>query len=143
MKLRGVIPPIVTPLHEDETIHEGQLRRLTEYLLGKGVHAIFVNGSMGVFNLLKDEQQFRAIGVVVDQVAGRVPVMAGAAETSTSRVIDKAQRIVELGADYLSICRPTTTATRRPRWCASIETWQPMWAGRSWLTTTPGRCSPA
>jgi len=38
MKLRGIIPPLVTPLHDDETVHEDQLRRVTEYLLNAGVH---------------------------------------------------------------------------------------------------------
>jgi 4-hydroxy-tetrahydrodipicolinate synthase len=106
MKLRGVIPPIVTPLHEDETVHEQQLRRVTEHLLDAGVHAIFVNGSMGAFNLLADEEQDRAIGIVSDQVAGRVPVMAGVSDTATRLVIRKAQRAEELGADCLSVLPP-------------------------------------
>ena len=106
MKLHGIIPPIVTPLDERERVHEEQLRRVTEHLLTCGVHGIFVNGSMGMFDLLRDEEQHQAIGIVVDQVAGRVPVIAGASETSTSRVIDKAQRIVDSGADYLSILPP-------------------------------------
>lgn len=106
MKLHGIIPPIVTPLDERERVHEEQLRHVTEHLLGCGVHGIFVNGSMGMFNLLRDEEQLRAITVVVDQVDGRVPVMAGASETSTTRVIEKAQRIVESGPDCLSVLPP-------------------------------------
>ena len=106
MKLRGVIPPIVTPLHADETVHEQQLRSVTEHLLDAGVHAIFVNGSMGAFNLLADEEQDRAIGIVSDQVAGRVPVMAGVSDTATRLVIQKARRAEELGADCLSVLPP-------------------------------------
>jgi dihydrodipicolinate synthase/N-acetylneuraminate lyase len=74
------------------------LRRVTEHLLAAGVHAIFVNGSMGAFNLLADAEQYRAIGIVVDQVAGRVPVMAGVSDTATRLVIEKAHRAEALGA---------------------------------------------
>ena len=115
MKLRGIVPPIVTPLHEDETVHEEQLRRVTEHLVKAGVHAIFVNGSMGAFNLLADEQQYRAIGIVVNQVAGRVPVMAGAADTGTKLVIEKANKAEDLGADCLSILPPYYGKFSRPQ----------------------------
>jgi 4-hydroxy-tetrahydrodipicolinate synthase len=106
MKLRGIIPPIVTPLHGDETVHDEQLRRVTEHLLAAGVHAIFVNGSMGAFSLLSDAEQYRAIAIVVDQVGGRVPVMAGVSDTATRLVIEKARRAEELGADCLSVLPP-------------------------------------
>jgi 4-hydroxy-tetrahydrodipicolinate synthase len=115
MKLSGIIPPIVTPLHEDETVHEEQLRRVTEYLINAGVHAIFVNGSMGAFNLLADSEQFRAIGIVVDQVGGRLPVMAGVSDTATRLVIANAHKAEELGADYLSVLPPYYGKFSRPQ----------------------------
>jgi 4-hydroxy-tetrahydrodipicolinate synthase len=114
MKLRGIVPPIVTPLREDETVHEEQLRRVTEHLIKGGVHAIFVNGSMGAFNLLADAEQYRAIGIVVDQVAGRVPVMAGVSDTATKLVIEKANMAEKLGADCLSILPPYYGKYGRP-----------------------------
>jgi len=106
MKLHGIVPALVTPLTEDERIDEAGLRRLVDFLLRGGVHGLFVNGSMGVFNLLKDEEQLRAIEIVVDQAAGRVPVMAGVSDTCTSRVIDKARQAARLGADFLSVLPP-------------------------------------
>jgi len=115
MKLRGIIPPLVTPLQDDETVHEEQLRRVTEHLIVAGVHAIFVNGSMGAFNLLADEEQYRAIGIVVDQVAGRVPVMAGVSDTATRLVIEKAHKAEELGADCISVLPPYYGKFSRPQ----------------------------
>lgn len=115
MKLQGIIPPLVTPLHDDETVHEEQLRHVTKYMLAAGVHAVFVNGSMGAFNLLADEEQYRAIGIVVDQVAGRVPVMAGVSDTATRLVIEKAHKAEELGADYLSVLPPYYGKLGRPQ----------------------------
>jgi len=106
VKLRGIIVPIMTPLHEDETVHEEHLRRVTEHVLDAGVHAIFVNGSTGLFELRADEEQYQAIAIVVDQVAGRVPVMAGVSDTATRFVIEKAHKAEEIGVDYLSILPP-------------------------------------
>lgn len=61
---------------------------------------------MGAFALLSDLKQARAVEIVVDEVRGRVPVLAGAADTGTRRVIDKARQMASLGADYLTILPP-------------------------------------
>ena len=105
-KLSGIVPPIGTPLTEDERVDEAGMRRLVDHLLKHGVNAIFANGGMGAFALLSDHEQARAVEIVIDEVHGRVPVMAGAADTSTKRVIEKAKRMVSLGADYISILPP-------------------------------------
>lgn len=46
-RLRGIIPPVVTPLKKDERIDENGLRRLINHLLNGGVHGLFILGSMG------------------------------------------------------------------------------------------------
>lgn len=106
MKLKGIIPPIATPLTADERIDQEGLRRLVRYLLEAGVHGIFVNGTMGCFALLTDSEQLRAVEIVVEEVDGRVPVMAGISDTGTKRVIERAKRIERLGVDYLSALPP-------------------------------------
>ena len=90
----------------DEQVDEAGLRRLVRYLLAAGVHGVFANGSMGIFALLTDDQQLRAIEVVVDEVAGRVPVVAGISDTGTRRVIEKARRVQRLGVDFLTALPP-------------------------------------
>lgn len=106
MRPRGIIPPIGTPLEPDERVDESGLRRLVSYLLDSGVHGIFVNGSMGGFALLTDREQLRAVEIVVDEVNGRVPVIAGASDTGSRRVIEKAKEVEKLGPDYLAILPP-------------------------------------
>src|SRR5689334_9526802 len=106
MKLRGIIPPIGTPLTHDERVDTAGMRRLVRYLLDAGVDSIFVNGTMGIFALLSDAEQFVAIETVVDEVNGRVPVIAGVSDTGTKRVIEKAQRVEALGVDYLAAVPP-------------------------------------
>jgi 4-hydroxy-tetrahydrodipicolinate synthase len=105
-KLRGVITPIGTPLTDGDRVDEKGLRRLAQYLLKGGVHGLFANGSMGGFAFLTDDQQLRAISIVVDEAKNRVPVMGGLGETSTSRAIGMAKKIANLGVDILSVLPP-------------------------------------
>jgi 4-hydroxy-tetrahydrodipicolinate synthase len=106
VKLQGIIPPIGTPLTPDERVDEAGLQRLVRYLLAAEVSAIFVNGTMGIFALLSDREQLSAVECVVDEVRGRVPVIAGISDTGTKRVIEKARKVEALGADYLTALPP-------------------------------------
>lgn len=102
----GVIPPIGTPLKDEDRVDEPALRRLTRYIVNAGVHGLLANGSMGGFAFLADEEQIRAISIVVEEVNGAIPVMGGVGETSTSRAIRKAKQIAKEGVTHLSILPP-------------------------------------
>jgi len=106
MKLRGIVPPIGTPITADERIDEKGLRKLVRYLLESGVHGIFANGTMGCFALLRNSEQLRGIEIVVDEVAGRVPVVAGVSDTGTKRVVEKIKELERLNVDYLTAVPP-------------------------------------
>lgn len=82
------------------------LRRLAAYLVEAGVHGILANGTMGGFAFLTDEQQLRSIATTVEAVKGRIPVIGGLGETSTSRAIAMAKRIAGEGVDALSLLPP-------------------------------------
>lgn len=105
-KLRGVVPPIGTPLSDGDRIDQPALRRLARYLVDAGVNGILANGTMGGFAFLADEEQLRAIEIVVSEVNGVIPVMGGLGETSTSRAVRKARQIVGLGVTDLSVLPP-------------------------------------
>ncbi len=106
MKPTGIIPAIGTPLGENDRVDEAGLRRLTRYLIGGGVHGLFVNGSMGGFAFMTDAEQIRAIATVVSETNRAVPVMAGLGETSTSRAVAQARRVAREGADFLTVLPP-------------------------------------
>lgn len=106
MKLKGIIPPIGTPVTEDERVDENGLRNLVRYLIEGGVHGIFANGTMGCFALLSDVEQMRLIDIVVDEARGRVPVIAGVSDTGTNRVIAKIREVEKLNADYITAVPP-------------------------------------
>ena len=85
----------------------GGLRRLTAYLIDAGVHTLFCQWIHERFAFLTDdEQDFAAVETVIEEAAGRVPVMAGLGETSTSRAIPKAKALARTGARYLSVLPP-------------------------------------
>lgn len=106
MKLRGVIPPVGTPLSGNDIVDVAGLRRLNRYLLSAGVDAIFSNGSMGGFAFLTDDEQIRSVATTVAEVNRAVPVIGGLGETSTSRAVKLAKRIAAEGVDYLSVLPP-------------------------------------
>jgi 4-hydroxy-tetrahydrodipicolinate synthase len=105
-KLAGVVPPIGTPVSSQDRVDEGGLRRLTRYLLEAGVHGILANGTMGGFAFLTDEEQIRAVSIVVSETNGVVPVMGGIGETSTSRAVKKAKEIASEGVTHLTVLAP-------------------------------------
>lgn len=105
-RLTGVVPAIGTPLTTGDLVDEAGLRRLTQFLLRAGVAGILANGSMGGFAFLTDEEQLRAISVIVDEVKGAIPVIGGLGETSTSRAVRKAKQIRDCGVSYLSVLPP-------------------------------------
>lgn len=105
-KLCGVIPPIATPLTGSGQVDEPALRRLVRYLVDAGVNGILANGTMGGFAFLSDDEQIRAVSIIVSEVNGAVPVMGGIGETCTSRAIEKAKRIVVEGVTDLTVLTP-------------------------------------
>lgn len=105
-KLRGVIVPIGTPVDDQERVDEKGLRRLVRYLVDARVHAILANGSMGSFAHLEDREQLRGVEIILDEVRGRIPVVANVGENGTGRVLRMARDLERLGPDFLAILPP-------------------------------------
>ena len=96
--LRGVYSAIVTPFKRDETIDEQALRKQTEYVVENGCHAIMSTGGTGEFPHMWREERKDANAIVIDQAAGRVPIIAGTAGCSTREAVFLAQDAQEAGA---------------------------------------------
>ncbi|EPD97275.1 dihydrodipicolinate synthase family protein [Streptomyces sp. HPH0547] len=109
--LRGVVPPVCTPLDADGEVDTASLARLVGHLLDGGVHGLFALGSTSEVAYLTDEQRVTALETVVETVAGRVPVLAGVIDTTTARVLDHARDAARLGADALVATAPFYTRT--------------------------------
>ncbi|MDF2927207.1 MAG: dihydrodipicolinate synthase [Paenibacillaceae bacterium] len=104
--IRGVIPPIVTPVDEEERVEEAGLRRMVDYVIAGGVHGILAMGSNGEFFGLDYEEQKRALAIILDQTAGRVPVYMGIGAITTREGIRIAKAAEELGAQAVTILPP-------------------------------------
>ena len=102
---RGIFCPMLTPLRQDETIDQASLRRLVDFLVDGGVHGIWVMGTTGEFALLPEAERARAIALTVEQVDGRVPVIANVGDSSTALALRHARHAVAAGADALA-CTP-------------------------------------
>lgn len=104
--LKGVIPPIVTPVDKDENIDQESLERLIDYVIDGGVHGIFVLGSNGEFYALDYENQKRAVEITVEHTKGRVPIYAGASAITTKESVRLAKMVEAAGADVLTLLTP-------------------------------------
>ncbi|MFJ4501779.1 dihydrodipicolinate synthase family protein [Streptomyces sp. NPDC088864] len=107
--LRGVVPPVCTPLDARGEIDTASLARLVDHLIGGGVHGLFALGSTGEVAYLTDEQRATALETVVNATDGRVPVLAGVIDTTTARVTEHARTAAALGADALVATAPFYT----------------------------------
>lgn len=97
----GVFPYLVSPVGADGQVLEGELRRLVDHLIASGVHGLTPLGSTGEFAYLDWAQRRRIVEIVVAQAAGRVPVVAGVAATTTADAIRQAREFASIGADGL------------------------------------------
>ena len=109
-EIRGIIPPILTPKNEDESLNLDELRRQTERLLAGGVHGLFPFGTNGEGYILSEQEKYEILEVMIDQVKGRVPVYAGTGCISTRDTIRQSVQAEKLGADALSIITPSFAA---------------------------------
>jgi 4-hydroxy-tetrahydrodipicolinate synthase len=104
--LRGIIPPIPTPLDSDETIDVPALRRLLELNVAAGVHGIWVLGTTGRFDLVTDGEQRRLAEQVAEIVAGRVPLVLNISDMGTRRVLERAAAFDDLPYDAYAVLCP-------------------------------------
>ncbi|HJP73102.1 MAG TPA: dihydrodipicolinate synthase family protein [Pseudonocardiaceae bacterium] len=109
--LRGVVPPVCTPLTPDLDVDVASLTRLVDFLLDAGVHGLFVLGSTSEVAFLPDGHRQRVVETVAGHVAGQVPVLAGAIDMTTLRVLDHARAAEKAGADGIVATAPFYTRT--------------------------------
>jgi 4-hydroxy-tetrahydrodipicolinate synthase len=103
VQFRGILPPMVTPFTADEEVDEQALREETRVMMAAGVHGLCVCGSTGEGHTLTAEESCVITRIVREEVAGRVPVIAGIIQDSTREVIRYGRALREAGADALQI----------------------------------------
>ena len=105
-KLRGTFVVMVTPFTQDEQLDEKGFRANIDWYIAEGIHGVICLGSTGEFASLSNEERRKVIDLTVDQVNGRVPVIAGTAAHSTRHTIELTEYAKNAGVDAALIVAP-------------------------------------
>jgi len=105
-RLKGIFTPNLVPLDKQGEINEPELRRYVDWLIEKGVHGLYPNGSTGEFTRFTAEERRRILAIIADQTRGRVPILAGAAEANVRETIKACEHYHELGVRAVAIVAP-------------------------------------
>lgn len=105
-QITGVLPALVTPFDENEAFDEGRMRAVVDFLIGRKVDGLYVTGSTGEAFMMSPEERKRVLEVVMDEVKGRVPVIAHVGAISTHLSVDLARHAEKAGVDALSAVPP-------------------------------------
>ncbi len=98
-ELHGVFPYLVSPIDATGRVNSEVLTRLADDLVAAGVHGLTPLGSTGEFAYLNTEQRTDIVRTTIEAAAGRVPVVAGVASTTTADAVAQARHYAKLGAD--------------------------------------------
>ena len=104
--IKGVVVPLITPFTKDGIVYEEGLRRLLDFHAEKGVHGIFPCGTYGSGPLMSTEQRNKVIDVTVDQVKGRMSVIAQVGAPSTDETVALAKYAEKASVDVVAAVPP-------------------------------------
>jgi len=104
--LRGIIPPVVTPLLDLDTLDVDGLERLIEHILSGGVHGLFILGTTGEAPSLSYRLRSELIERVCGLVKSRVPVLVGITDTSFTESVNTAVKAKDAGAQAVVLAPP-------------------------------------
>jgi len=104
--MRGIVVPLITPLHPDQTLDQEALCKLVDHVIAGGVAGLFALGSSGEGPTLPTPMREEVVRVVSKAAAGRLPVVAGVFALGTRAAVLQARRLAELGADGVAVTAP-------------------------------------
>lgn len=105
-RLSGIFTPNLVPLDASGNINESELRRYVDWLIERGVHGLYPNGSTGEFTRFTVEERRRIVEIIADQTAGRVPILAGAAEANVKETLRACEDYHRMGVRAVAIVAP-------------------------------------
>lgn len=106
-KPEGILPALVTPFSDDgKAVDEERLRALVNHCIALGVHGVVPCGTTGEFVNLTMEEKKRVIRIVVEEVNGRVPVVAGTGASGTDQAVEMTRYAKDVGATAALIVTP-------------------------------------
>jgi 2-dehydro-3-deoxy-D-pentonate aldolase len=106
LPIKGIIPPVITPLLNNNTIDVKGLERLIEHLISGGVHGLFMLGTTGEATSLSYELRKELIRRTSELVNRRIPVVVGITDTSFNGSLEIAEYSEKMGMDGLVVAPP-------------------------------------
>ena len=105
-KLKGIIPPMVTPLDREKKVDEASTKRLVTFMLEAGVDGLFLLGTMGEGLALAAREKYRLVEIVLSEVRGRCPVIASASDPAWEETLANVKELERLGVDAVVVLQP-------------------------------------
>lgn len=106
MAFRGSFTVMVTPFDEAGRVDEARLRSFVDWQINEGVHGLIPLGSTGEFLSMTMAEREQVGAIVVDQAAGRVPVLVGTAAEWTQDAVSLSKAAEAVGADGVMVIPP-------------------------------------
>ncbi len=105
-KIHGIVPPLVTPLTDRDTLDHDGLTRLIEHIIQGGVSGVFILGTTGEAPSLSYRLRRELISRVTEQVNHRIPVLVGVTDTSFVESVALAEHAAQCDADAVVLTTP-------------------------------------
>ncbi len=105
-RFRGSFPALITPMTESGAIDEAAMRKLVDWQIEQGSSGLVAVGTTGESPTVSAEEHKDIIALVIEQAAGRVPVIAGTGSNSTAEAIDYTLHAQKAGADAALVVVP-------------------------------------
>lgn len=112
--LKGILPVLPTPFLADGGIDEAGMKRLVVFALDKGVDGVVFPGFASEVEALNAAERATLLKIVVDVVAGRAPVVAGASAADWREVVEHGRAASALGIRHLMVQPPKSVGTDAP-----------------------------
>ena len=104
--INGVIPAMITSFNKDESINKEGIRKTINYLISEKVNGLYITGSTGETFLMSQDEKKQVIEIIIEEVNGRVPVIAHIGSIGTKITTELGQYAEKVGADALSALPP-------------------------------------
>jgi dihydrodipicolinate synthase/N-acetylneuraminate lyase len=114
LPLGGVVPPLVSPLLDRDTLDSEGLERLLEHVLAGGVRGVFLLGTTGEGPSLSHRLRRELVGRATSQVKGRAAVLVGITDTAFVETVAAARHAAEVGADAVVLAPPYSMPEGEP-----------------------------
>lgn len=103
---RGFFPALTTPFNRDGSLDLTGWRELLDLMLRQGMHGLVVLGTTGEWHSMTDDERRQVLEIAVEEVRGRIPVIAGVSAFTPSGVVALALHAQQAGADGVLFTPP-------------------------------------